>query len=185
MPKSDHIWSAPVTINDIPEVGRHFDLAADADARARLAKLAELRGLPRLQANFDVSRQGNGLHVAGRVSATVGQTCVVTLEPIENEIEESVDLLFMPAADAGGKPTKARMEPPEPLVGGVVDLGAVATEFLLLGIDPYPRKAGAQFAPAELGNRAQNQAQNRANEAAAHPFAALAGLKKRQKGSDG
>ena len=31
---------------------------------------------------------------------------------------------------------------PEPLVGGAVDLGAVATEFLVLGIDPYPRKPG-------------------------------------------
>jgi uncharacterized metal-binding protein YceD (DUF177 family) len=181
MPKSDHVWSAPVTIDDIPEVGRHFDLAADADARARLAKLAGLRGLPRLQANFDVSRHGNGLQVVGRVSATVGQTCVVTLEPIENAIEESVDLLFMPVADAGGKPAKARMEPPEPLVGGMVDLGAVATEFLLLGIDPFPRKAGAQSAPAQLGTRAENQA----NEAAAHPFAALGALKKSQKGSDG
>ena len=34
-------------------------------------------------------------------------------------------------------------EGPETLHGGVVDLGAVATEFLILGIDPYPRKPGA------------------------------------------
>ncbi len=40
-------------------------------------------------------------------------------------------------------------EPPEPLVDGKIDLGAIATEFLLLGIDPYPRKAGAEFAPVK------------------------------------
>ena len=34
---------------------------------------------------------------------------------------------------------------PEPLHDGAVDLGAVATEFLLLGIDPYPRKPDAVF----------------------------------------
>ena len=49
---------------------------------------------------------------------------------------------------------------------GVVDLGAVATEFLLLGIDPYPRKPGAVFDAPPAG------------DAAGHPFAALAALKK-------
>ena len=57
-------------------------------------------------------------------------------------------------------------EPPEPLVGGTVDLGAVAAEFLILGIDPYPRKDGAEFAAP------------RADLAGEHPFAALAALKK-------
>ena len=58
-------------------------------------------------------------------------------------------------------------EPPEPLIGGTVDLGALATEFLLLGIDPYPRKAGAEFAPPKVEDGGE------------HPFAALAALKKR------
>ncbi len=56
-------------------------------------------------------------------------------------------------AEAGGAEADAsqrrsycrRDEPPEPLVGGTVDLGAIATEFLILGIDPYPRKPGAEF----------------------------------------
>ena len=61
---------------------------------------------------------------------------------------------------------------PEPLVGGVVDLGVVATEFLALGIDPYPRKSGVEFtAPAA------------ADDDSPHPFAALAALKKEQGGS--
>jgi hypothetical protein len=38
---------------------------------------------------------------------------------------------------------------PEPLIGGSVDLGALATEFLILGIDPYPRKPGAIFEPPQ------------------------------------
>ena len=50
--------------------------------------------MPRLEATFDVTRlSSNGLHVVGRVSATVGQVCVVTLDPIENEVEEMVDLM--------------------------------------------------------------------------------------------
>ena len=81
-------WQVPVAPEYVPEDGRYFDLAADAQTRTGVARIAGLRDLPRLQASFDVRRHGGGLHVAGRVSATTGQTCVVTLEPLTNEIGE-------------------------------------------------------------------------------------------------
>jgi hypothetical protein len=154
-------WRVPVAVDDIPEEGRHFALAPDPDTRASIARLAGLRDLPHLEADFDITRQaGDGLRVVGRVSATVGQTCVVSLEPLVNNIEENVDLLFMPksaidATVADTEKSDARAETkwnePEPLVGGVVDLGVVATEFLILGLDPYPRKPGVVFeAPQNL-----------------------------------
>jgi hypothetical protein len=68
-------WHVPVALDDVPEEGRHFDLAADADTRAAVARMAGLRDLPRFEASFDVTRYGRVvLHVAGRVSATAGQT---------------------------------------------------------------------------------------------------------------
>ncbi len=156
-------WSVPVTPDDIPaETGRHFDLAADADTRAAVARVAGLRDLPRLQATFDVTRRGlEALHVVGRVSATAGQNCVVTLEPLTSEVEEGVDLVFAPpspmvqqqavADDENGaaKRTRRNLDGPEPLIGGAVDLGALATEFLILGLDPYPRKEGVVFEPPQ------------------------------------
>jgi hypothetical protein len=178
-PGSKPPWSAPVAIREVPETGRHIELVADEGTRAAVAQAIGLRALPRLAASFDVSRQGReGLHIVGRVSATVGQTCVVTLEPVDNEIDEAVDLAFVPAAeetehdDGGGRGTKvADDDAPEPLVGSVVDLGVVATEFLTLGLDPYPRKPGAEFsAPAT-------------DDDSPHPFAALAALKKGEGGS--
>ncbi|HZO45372.1 MAG TPA: DUF177 domain-containing protein [Xanthobacteraceae bacterium] len=170
-PDSRPPWSVPVAVRDIPETGRHFDLVADENARAAVAEAVGLRSLPRLTASLDVSRQGrDGLHVTGRVSATVGQTCVVTLEPIENEINEPVEVVFAPEAadESVGHSQVAEDDAPEPLVGGAIDLGGVATEFLSLGIDPYPRKAGVEFdAPA-------------VEDDTPHPFAALAALKKGQ-----
>jgi hypothetical protein len=151
-------WRVPVALEDIPEEGRHFVLAADPDTRASIARMAGLRELPSLEGDFEVTREGSGgLRVVGRVSATVGQTCVVSLEPLTNRIEESVDLLFMPkpAAELTGAETErgsraeAKWDEPEPLVGGVVDLGVIATEFLVLGLDPYPRKPGAVFDPPQ------------------------------------
>jgi hypothetical protein len=173
--RSERLWSVPLALSDVPESGRHFDLVADAQARAALAKHAGLAALPRLEASFDVTLHGRGgLHVVGRVSATVGQICVVTLEPLENEIDESIDLVFMPAGVFplvdGAEVEVPAVDVPEVLVGGGIDLGAIATEFLILGLDPYPRKPDATFQGAPVG------------EDAAHPFAALAALKKGQGG---
>ena len=161
-----------MAVEDIPEAGLHIELDAPAAARAELATIAGLRDLPRLFAVFDLARRGAGVRVTGQVNARVGQSCVVTLEPIEDDIEEPVDLVFAPApAEAQAETAASDEEPPEPLVGGQLDLGAVATEFLLIGIDPYPRKAGAEFTPLKSDN------------GSARPFAALEELKKRLGGS--
>jgi uncharacterized metal-binding protein YceD (DUF177 family) len=157
-------WHVPVRLEDVPETGLHFDLIADEHVRAGLAALAGVPTMPRLEATIDVARYGNGLRATGRVGATVGQTCVVTLEPMD----EAIDVIFAPPSTgdlADQHATFEADEPPEVLSDGTADLGAVAAEFLLLGIDPYPRKPGAEFAPpAEEG-------------AATTPFAALAKLK--------
>ena len=172
-PASKPLWSAPLSVHSVPETGRHVDLVADEKTRAAVAESIGLRALPRLAARFDVSRRGReDLRVVGRVSATVGQTCVVTLEPIDNEIDEAIDLVFepppaqeFPQEDSGGSKV-ADDDAPEPLVGGIIDLGALAIEFLTLAIDPYPRKSGAAFAAPATGDDPP------------HPFAALAALKK-------
>lgn len=171
-------WSVRVTVDDVPvETGRHFALSADADARGAIARVASLRDLPRLDATFDVTRRGSeALHVVGRISATVGQNCVVTLEPLSNEVEENVDLVFAPPSPMVGqqmvddddkgmsKRVRRNLDGPEALVEGAVDLGALATEFLILGLDPYPRKEGAVFQPLQDLKPEPG------------PFAALAGL---------
>ncbi len=177
--KQTAAWSVPVTLDDVPgETGKHFDLSADANARAAVAKVAGLRDLPRLEATFDVTRRGlDSLRVAGKVTATAGQNCVVTLEPLDNEIEEDVDLVFAPpsplveqqaVSDHGEedapKRVRRNLDGPEALIDGTVDLGALATEFLILGLDPYPRKPGAVFQPPQDVKPDPG------------PFAALAGL---------
>ena len=173
MEKAQNSWSVPIAADDIPENGLHIETEAPAEVRAQLAKLANLRDLPHLSAVFDLTRRGGGVHVAGQVRARVVQTCVVTLDPIKSDLDEPVDLLFAPPRGTGtkndgdGDRKTADEEPAEPLIEGKVDLGTVATEFLLLGIDPYPRKAGAEFVAVK------------ADDDRAKPFAALETLKKR------
>jgi len=168
-------WHVPVAVEDVDETGKRFDLVAEADMRASVARVAGLRDLPRLEANFEVTRHDEGgLRVTGRVSATVGQSCVVTLEPLVNEIAEDVNLVFVPrpavaedTREVGeAEAPKENRETADPLVDGLIDLGAITTEFLILGLDPYPRKAGAVFQPPQAATPDES------------PFAALAALKK-------
>ena len=178
---TDTIWSSRLARENVPEDGIRVEISADAAVRSALAQSAELRDLPRLEAQFDVTRSGrDGLHIVGEVSAVVGQNCVVTLELIERKVVEQIDLVFTldqqsSLGDAEGEASfgLSEAEPPEPLVGGAVDLGAIATEYFLLGIDPYPRKEGVNFESPTAADGA----------AVANPFAALAALKKPPKGS--
>jgi uncharacterized metal-binding protein YceD (DUF177 family) len=165
-------WRAFVSVTQIPDGGLHRDIEADQAARDAMAEIAGLRDISSARASFDLTlRSGGRVHVTGRVQARIGQTCVVTLDPIENEIDEQVDLMFAPseqlpqlAQQAGDEPD-GDAEPadaPEPIENGMIDLGRLATDVLYLAIDPYPRKAGAVFEPQIAVADPQD-----------HPFAAL------------
>ncbi|MGB3866813.1 MAG: DUF177 domain-containing protein, partial [Xanthobacteraceae bacterium] len=143
---------------------------------AALAAVAGLREVAQAKAAFEVTHAGGAkIHVRGRVTALVGQTCVVTLDPIESAIDEEVDMMFAPAADiprlaaliddeAG--PDNEVPDSPEPIENDVIDLGRVATDALFLGIDPYPRKPGVVFERPVAATDPDD-----------HPFAALKGLR--------
>lgn len=182
----EKFWSRPVVVAQIPDRGLHIEIEADAAQRDAMAKAAKLRAIANASASFDIRRAtGDGFHVTGTVRATVGQECVVTLEPIENAIEEEVNVTFEPVRDveaparakAGTKTASAKPDdeddgdepdPPEPIENGQIDLGRLAQDFLFLGIDPYPRKPGVTFELPETPPDPED-----------HPFAALKALKEK------
>jgi uncharacterized metal-binding protein YceD (DUF177 family) len=177
-PKSDSKsdpWRVPVAVLQIPEGGLHRELDADEAVRQAVADVARLREVLSAHASLDVTPKGGGrFHIAGNVRARVGQTCVVTLDPIENDIDESIDLIFAPPeqipeladlVDDAVEGAAETPDPPEPIVNGIIDLGRLATDALLLGIDPYPRKPDAVF-----------EHEVTAPDPEDHPFAALKAL---------
>jgi uncharacterized metal-binding protein YceD (DUF177 family) len=170
-------WSLPVVADEIPETAQRIDMRADVHIREAVAKIAGVPAVARLEAEFDLTRHGrDGVRVVGRVLATIEQQCVLTLDPMMSELEEAIELVFVPQNEMPSQAGSAEKrlpqgEPIETLRDGVVDLGAIATEFLILGIDPYPRKPGAVF-----------DASQAKENVAAQPFAALAALKKGKSG---
>jgi uncharacterized metal-binding protein YceD (DUF177 family) len=167
-------WSVAITVAQVPEHGLHRDIEASAVEREALAEVAGLREVSAAHASFDVTPIRDGrVHVTGRVAARIGQTCVVTLDPVDNAIDEAIDLIFAPesqitalAESVDDESDETIPDPPEPIIGGMIDLGRIATDALLLGIDPYPRKPDAVFEPPAAPLDPED-----------HPFAALKVLK--------
>lgn len=177
IPENNDIpWSFPVAIAQLPEKGLHQVLEADAAQRQRIAAAAGVNAVLQATAALDVVPVAGGqVSVTGTVRARVEQACVVTLDPVENNIDEPVSVFFAPPSQISANPKFIQKEegdeaeipdPPDPIVNGVIDLGRVATEHLILGIDPYPRKPGVVFAPPVT-----------AEDPDQHPFAALKALK--------
>jgi uncharacterized metal-binding protein YceD (DUF177 family) len=158
---SEAPFSRKVRVDALPNEGLALTIEADADERAALAALCRLPAIAELAARFVLQRAGRaGVRVTGNVHAEFTQTCVVSLEPFAATLDEPVEARFAPpaaksAARRGATRRRAEIvaldgeDPPDPIVDGAIDLGALAAEFLALGLDPYPRKPGASFAPPE------------------------------------
>jgi uncharacterized metal-binding protein YceD (DUF177 family) len=181
-PEKPDPWRVPILVAQIPDTGLHRDIEADPAVRASVADVGGLREVLSAQASLDVTPMSGGrLHVAGRVRARIGQNCVVTLEDIESDIDEPIDLIFAPPeqipqmaalVDEAAESDEEVPDPPEPIENGMIDLGRVATDALYLAVDPYPRKSGAVFEPVVEAADPED-----------HPFAALKALQAKPKKS--
>ncbi len=156
------IFSYPIAVADVPESGLDFSIAADGATLRALAAANDLANIASLEAEFHVVPMGgHRFNVSGEMRAKITQICVVSLEPFDSDIVEPIDVDFAPAVEAkaieaatqatsllgeGGIAGQER-DPPDPIVDGKIDLGALASEFLALGLDPYPKKPGVTFEP--------------------------------------
>jgi uncharacterized metal-binding protein YceD (DUF177 family) len=144
-------FSRPIRPSELGEKGLTLELEADAAERGGLAERYGLVELSALRATARVKwmRGGKLLKLAGRLHAEVVQTCVVTLEPVRNRIDEEFEVLYRPAGAAPEDAGKAQDEDgdadAEPLEADSLDVAEAVAVELALAIDPYPRKSGASL----------------------------------------
>lgn len=133
-------------------------MEADENECAALAAAWGVTAVAAFSAELALGRwKRDGVRVSGSVAAAVEQPCGVTLEPIEQRIEEPVEAIFVPEGsklarmmqDDAGEVFVDAAEPdaPESFSGDSIDVGALAAEIAALAIDPFPRKPGAAFDP--------------------------------------
>ena len=164
-----------VAAGEIPNHGLHRDLTADTALRRDLARRLDLRGVEALSARVDLRpAPGNLIAVTGTLRAQVVQTCVVTLEPLPASVEVSFERYF--TEDPQDLPVEEEiladeMDPPDPVVDGVIDLADLLAEEISLNLDPFPRRPGTSL------DEAAGDLLDRAPAAPENPFAALSALK--------
>lgn len=168
-------WSIPVA--EVRDAGKHVTWSASEAERQALARELSILDVTRFDCDVRLRPLRLGrYHARGTVKAAVVQACVVTLEPVAATVEEVIDHEFWPQADVPRPTSTAHDEwidpeapdEAEPIENGRLGIGRLAYELLAAGLDPYPRKPGA-----ELAIKAKPEA-----IAEVHPFAALAKLKK-------
>lgn len=160
-----------VAVAAIPEDGQTVEIVADAAERESIARANDLPSVERFAAKLELRHVGReGVAARGRLEAEATRVCVVTLEPFVETIREDIDLRFSPEGSAPQHEGEDD-DPPDPILGGEIDLGAAVSEFFTLGLDPYPRKPGASFDASTV------------NDEAGSPFAALKALKSEGEGS--
>jgi len=145
-----------VRVDALPREGQTVTIEASPSEREALASVSGLPAIAALTATLRVESAGRGeARVTGAVHGEFTQTCVVTLEPFDSTLDEAVDVRFAPQPEEDSVRESltfslADEDDPDPIVDGRIDLGALAAEFFALGLDPYPRKPGVEFAaPAE------------------------------------
>ena len=171
-------FSRTVLVDVVSTRGVEMDVEASEQECAALAErfgIVAVHGL-RASAKLRALAGGTLFRVDGQLWAKVVQTCVVTLEPIAQEVHETFMMTFGAQEESDSMELDLSMDdadPPEPIIDGAIDLGEVVAEHLALALDPFPRKPGA-----ELPQQAEPE---EVVTEKVSPFAALARLKEKKK----
>ncbi len=177
--------SRTIDLAAIPAAGTTRQVAASDAERDALAKALGILGVESVDAELAIEPwRTEGIAVTGCLRARVVQSCVVSLVPVEQMIDEPIDSRFVPEGSKLAVTIDARnhstvVEPsdedaPEVFAGHSIDLGVLVTEHLALAIDPYPRAPGAEL-PAEFREKEPDA------DSAGSPFAVLEKLKNQGK----
>jgi uncharacterized metal-binding protein YceD (DUF177 family) len=155
----------PVAAERIGPQGLESTVEAGPAECAALARRLQIPAVRALRCRFRLTpAPAASFEATGHLQARVVQTCVMTLEEFEAEVEERFGLRFVPEGAESDDPDP-EAEDEVAYRNGVIDLGDAAAEQLALALDPYPRKPGSSLPEAQ-------------DAEAGHPFARLAALKR-------
>jgi uncharacterized metal-binding protein YceD (DUF177 family) len=155
----------PVALDRITAHGLDLTLDATTAECAALAARMKLPAVHALSCAFHLIRESRDVVAArGYLRARVTQTCIVSLEDFETDLEEGFQVRFVPSGEETDD-IDPESDDEIPFEGNQIDLGEAAAEQLGLALDPYPRMPGAELPAAEV-------------DIELHPFARLAGLRR-------
>ncbi|MBI1394215.1 MAG: hypothetical protein GC152_15910 [Alphaproteobacteria bacterium] len=136
-------WRIPLA--DLSGAPRRVTCAPDPEALAAIARRLQVEDVLDFKGQVELRAKGNDVHATGDVAATLVRRCVVTLDPLEERIEETIDLRLTPTladADEGSAEDVDLLDAPF-LVDGAIDVLEILVQQTALGMDPFPRAPDA------------------------------------------
>ena len=174
------IVGATLPVSEVGREGAERTYAADAAERALIAEMIGVERVDALDATLLFMPWGRGgVRARGEIRASISQLCVVTLEPVESDVEVLLDERFLPR-EAFAQTAEIDIDDPadaEPFEGGRIDVARLIVDFLVTGINPYPRVRDAQV---EVSGDWAGGAESEDEEGVSSPFAGLAALHQRE-----
>ena len=175
-------FSRIVRANELGKAGISLEINPTEEEREALAERLGIIGLPELSGEIEVKRwRKGGAKLVAHVKATMRRKCVVSLEEFDASFEGDFEARFASPTDEIGMAGDLEGElfldpenddPPEVLDGDKLDAGEAVAQFLVLNLDPYPRRPGVEFE------------ENVEEPQKTSPFAVLEGLKGDGSGGD-
>jgi uncharacterized metal-binding protein YceD (DUF177 family) len=168
--------------------GTALEISASDSERAALAKRFGFLSLPVFSARVTVDRRPGGqVVVEGRLRGRIVQACILTLDPVTQDLDEAFRIVFKQDLaeerdpESGEALVSAQTDAPEPLAGSQLDVGEIVAEQLSLAAHPYPRKQGVKL--EDVLPRPRKDGRHGRQEQRRHPFAGLAALRDKPRGS--
>lgn len=145
---TESLLSESLRINEIG-LGVSRRIQPDEAQRRRIARSLDLISLDAFDADLHVEPAREGWRLSGRLQAEAVQACGITLEPLPVTIDETFAVNLVESApvanDEGEIEISIDDDAPDVIENGRIDLGQYALEQLVLSLDPFPRKPGAEF----------------------------------------
>lgn len=165
---SDSEFPRPVDLRSITP--HPVKLEAGTDECAALARRFAIPAVRCLTAEIALEAKGTQVLAAGRLRASIVQSCAVSGEDLPVEIDEPLTFRFVPEPAIDDAEIELAEEECDEIFysGTAFDLGEAAAQSLALAIDPYLTGPNAQTVRKQV----------LAAQEPSGPFAALAGLKK-------
>jgi len=140
-----------VDLDRMGTAGTGLDIVASDGERAALAKRFGFLGLPAFSARVTVDhRPGGQIVVEGRLRGRIVQACVLTLDPVTQDLDDTFRVVFKKDLaeerdpESGEAVLNAQADAPEPLTGNLLDVGEIVAEQLSLAADPLSAAARRQ-----------------------------------------
>jgi uncharacterized metal-binding protein YceD (DUF177 family) len=167
----------PLRICEMPKAkDTRFDVTfSDVELNA-IAEILSVVSVKKMRIVGKISPSGaKDWILTANVGATVTQTCIITLDPVQTRIDTQVTLTYVAEYQVDGHESVAEMtvdETIEPLVDEI-DLTTIAIEAVALALPDYPKAPNAQLETTVFAADGVTPM----TDADTKPFASLASLK--------